>query len=87
MNEKTGVHEEAIRGLVEQYKGNLRQLFREGKLTHQQLEAQLSHVVDSVNEEILRIATEVITEEDGVKKTAVVPNANVKQKSTKKRRR
>lgn len=87
MSEKTGVHEGAIRGLVEQYKENLRQLFREGKLTHQQLEAQLSHIVDSVNEEIRQITAEVITEEDGVKKTAAVPNANVKPKSTKKQRR
>ncbi len=86
MGEKTGVHDEAVRVLIEQYKENLRQLFREGKLSHQQLEEQLSHVVDSVNEEIRKITAEVITEEDGVKKTAGAPCANAKQKSTKKRR-
>jgi uncharacterized protein involved in exopolysaccharide biosynthesis len=86
MSEKVGLHNEAIRVLLEQYKENLRQLFREGKLSHQQLESQLSHVVDSVNEEIRKITAEVITEEDGVKKTAGAPCADERQKSTKKRR-
>ena len=86
MGKKVEAHDEAIRVLLEQYKENLRQLFREGKLSHQQLENQLSHVVDSVNEEIRKITAEVITEEGGVKKTADAPCANEKQKSTKKRR-
>jgi len=59
-------------------KENLRTLYREGKLTHQQLEEQLSHVVDSVNEEIRKVTAEVITEEDGVKKTAGAPCVNAK---------
>lgn len=86
MGKKIEGHEDAIKVLVEQYQENLRQLFREGKLSHQQLEEQLSHVVDSVNEEIRKITTEVITEEDGVKKTADAPSANAKQKLTKRRR-
>jgi len=86
MSEKTGVHEETIRELVEQYKENLRTLFREGTLTHQQLEKHLSHAVDSVNEEIRKITAEVLTEEDGEKKTGDAPCAHAKQKSTKKRR-
>lgn len=86
MGKESGVHDEAIRVLIEQYKENLRQLFREGKLSHQQLEKHLSHAVDSVNEEIRKITAEVLTEEDGVKKTAGVPCANEKQKSTRKRR-
>jgi len=61
-------HEEAIKGLVEQYKENLRTLYREGKLTHQQLEEQLCHVVDSGNDQIRDITSEVLTEEDSVKK-------------------
>ena len=73
MSEKTDVHEEAIRRLVEQYKENLRQLYREGKLSHQQLEKHLSHAVDSVNEEIRKITAEVLTEEDGGKKLPVPP--------------
>jgi len=60
---------------VEQYKENLRNLYREGKLTHQQLEEQLCHVVDSVNEEIRQITTEVLTEEDSVINTAGVRDA------------
>jgi hypothetical protein len=87
MSEKTGVHDEAIKGLVEQYKENLRMLFREGKLSHRSLEEQLSYVVDSVNEEIRKITAEVITEEDGGKKTAGAPCVNAKRRSTKKRRK
>ena len=64
MSKELGGHDEAIRRLVEQYKENLRQLYREGKLTHQQLEEQLCYVVDSVNEEIRQITTEVLTEDD-----------------------
>lgn len=87
MNKGLGGHDEAIRILVEQYKENLRQLYREGKLTHQQLEEQLCYVVDSVNEEIRQITTEVLTEEDSVKKTAGARDASKKRKSTKKQRR
>lgn len=87
MSEKTDVREEMIKGLVKQYKENLRTLYREGKLTHQQLEEQLCYVVDSVNEEIRKITTEVLTEEDGVKKTARVHAVKKKQRSTKKRRK
>ena len=87
MNKTKGEHEEAIKGLVEQYKENLRILYREGRLTHQQLEGQLCHVIDSVNEQIREITSEVIAEEDGVKKTAGAPGASEKRRSTKKRRK
>jgi len=85
MSKGKGGHEEAIKVLVEQYKENLRQLYREGKLSHQKLEEHLSHAVDSVNEEIRKITTEIITEADGEKKTASAPGASEKQKSIKKR--
>jgi len=87
MSDHKGTHEEAIKGLVEQYKENLKTLYREGKLTHQQLEEQLCHVVDSVNDQIRDITSEVLTEEDSVKKTADAPGAKTKRKSTKKRRK
>jgi len=87
MSNKPGEHEETIKGLVEQYKENLRTLYREGKLTHQQLEEQLCHVVDSVNEQIRDITSEVLTEEGSVKKTVDAPGASAKRKSTKKRRK
>ncbi|MDO9534021.1 MAG: hypothetical protein Q7J85_01530 [Bacillota bacterium] len=73
MSDKTGKHDETIKGLVEQYKENLRQLYREGKLSLHNLEEQLSHVVDSVNEELRNIATGVISEEDGEKKLPMPP--------------
>ncbi len=87
MSNKPGEHEETIKGLVEQYKDNLRTLYRESKLTHQQLEEQLCHVVDSVNEQIRDITSEVLTEEDSEKKTASAPGVKKKRKSTKKRRK
>jgi len=87
MSDHKETHEQAIKELVVQYKENLRTLYREGKLTHQQLEEQLCHVVDSVNEQIRDITSEVLTEEDKVKKTAGAPGANTKRKSTKKRRK
>lgn len=87
MSKEKGEHEEAIRVLIEQYKENLRQLYREGKLSHQKLEEHLSHAVDSVNEEIRKITAEIITEADGEKKTAGAPGASAKRKSIKKRRK
>ncbi len=87
MSKEAGSHDEAIKRLVEQYKENLRRLYQEGKLTHQQLEEQLCYVVDSVNEEIRQITTEVLAEEDIVKKTAGARGVPKKRKPTKKRRK
>ena len=87
MSKETGNHDEAIKGLVQQYKENLRRLYREGKLTHQQLEEQLCHVIDNVNVEIRQITTEVLTEEDGVKKTVDAQGAPKKRKSIKRKRK
>lgn len=87
MSKEAGEHNEVIKNLVEQYKENLRKLYREGKLSHQQLEEQLSHVVDSVNEEIRKVTEEVISEENDVKKTADVHVVKKKRKSTKRPRK
>ena len=72
---------------MEQHKENLRTLYREDRLTHQQLEEQLCHVINSVNEQIRDITSEVLSEEDREKKTVDAPGAIEKRRSTKKRRK
>jgi len=69
MNKKSVEHGDMIKGIVEQYKESMRTLIREGKFNHKSLEQQLSHVVDSVNEEIRKMTIDLIAEEEeGAKK-------------------
>jgi polyhydroxyalkanoate synthesis regulator phasin len=63
MNNNKGSKENDIQRLMEQYKETMRSLVKQGKLTHQELEKNLTDVIDQMVLETKKVTTEIIEEE------------------------
>ena len=73
-NSKKGSKENDIQRIMEQYKETMRSLVKQGKLTHRELEKNLTDVIDQMTLEAKKATTELIKEAaaDTEKKTGSV---------------
>jgi predicted DNA-binding ribbon-helix-helix protein len=63
MNNNKGSKENDIQRLMEQYKETMRSLVKQGKLTHRELEKNLTDVIEQMSLEAKKVTAEIIEEE------------------------